>query len=115
MELRAFRELEEKRGEIALEPHLEFYYQAFNELSGCRANHRSPDGEGMIPWSAIDRYAERYDISGESFEVLRKYIEAMDLAYVRFRDKKTQEQIDAMNKKNQKQAASGNKQRHRRY
>lgn len=35
---------------------------------------------GAIPWTAIDRYAERYGIEGDLFEMLSLCIEAMDYA-----------------------------------
>ncbi len=99
-ELRLFKDL----APVSLPDHLFFYYHAFNELCSCRANHRSPDGQGMIPWSSINDYAIRYNLTGAAFEVFRKYIEAMDLAYCRYYDKKMQDQIDKMNKDAKKNA-----------
>lgn len=39
-------------------------------------------GAGPIPWTAIDRYAERHGIDGERFDELERYIKAIDAAYL---------------------------------
>lgn len=51
-------------------PHLQFYWQAFNELLSdvtCQS----------IPWSSLDRYARRYNVQ---FETFRYIIRAMEKA-----------------------------------
>lgn len=35
---------------------------------------------GPIPWTAIDRYAEKYGIDGDAFEKLVEWIGMMDSA-----------------------------------
>jgi hypothetical protein len=35
---------------------------------------------GPIPWTAIDRYAERYGLDGDAFERLSLWIRMMDRA-----------------------------------
>lgn len=51
---------------------------AFRALSGDRA--MGFGAVGSIPFMAIDRYAERYDI--EDFERFHRLIRAMDAAYI---------------------------------
>lgn len=58
-----------------------FFWDAFVELNSCR-------GEGNIPWTAIDRYAERYEVEEDLFEELVDVISALDEAMLQHRDKK---------------------------
>lgn len=51
--------------------HLEFYWSAFNDLL------TETDRNGNIRWSALDRYAIRYNVQ---FEVFRYIIRAMEKA-----------------------------------
>jgi hypothetical protein len=67
--------------------HLLFEWEAFGALSTDR-----PVGfdRGAIPWSSIDRFAQRYAIEGDEFDRFCRLIRAMDSAYLAyFRDKKT--------------------------
>lgn len=57
-----------------------FYWHAFLELNTCR-------GEGCIPWTAIDRYAVRYDVNEELFEDLVDVIGVLDDAFLEHRAK----------------------------
>lgn len=56
---------------------LDTYYEAFVELSTCRTDL------GPIPWTAVDRYAERHSFEGESFLYLLKMIRAMDDVFIK--------------------------------
>ena len=61
---------------------LGMYMDAFQTLSSCRTF-----GQGFIgpiPWTAIDRYAERYNIKDEeSYLLLETYIQKMDDVYTK--------------------------------
>ncbi|MCS0501623.1 phage tail assembly chaperone [Ancylobacter mangrovi] len=60
--------------------HLEFAWSAFWALKNDR-----PLGFAMIgriSFTAIDRFARRYDVHGDAFERLRVLIAAMDAAFV---------------------------------
>lgn len=54
-------------------PHLHFYLDAFNSLRYDR-----PIGmvAGPIPWSSLDRYAQRYDVG--DFDVFESHIRALE-------------------------------------
>lgn len=57
-------------------PHLVFYWNAFFNLTTERS---SGFGLGPVPWSAIDGYARRYQVTDEAqFDVLVRFIRAMD-------------------------------------
>lgn len=61
---------------------LEFFYKAFWDL-----NHDRDVGmaEGGIPWSAIDRYAQRYEYDDiDDFERLVDLIRLIDIAYRKY-------------------------------
>ena len=58
---------------------LEFFYEAFLELSTCRA---VGFGVGPIPWVAMDRYARRYGVAGEDFDRFRQLIRALDEVFM---------------------------------
>ncbi len=65
---------------IKPERHLQFQWIAFARLSTDR---QSVFAVGGIPWTAMDRYAERYEIDDPDereryFDLLR----AMDLAFI---------------------------------
>ena len=49
----------------------------FASLETCRGVGMEA---GPIPWTAIDRYAERYGIDGDGFERLSVWIRSMDRA-----------------------------------
>jgi hypothetical protein len=71
-----------------LAPGLDLFYVAFLELATCRT---SGWGEGPIPWTAIDRYAEANAFEGEQREDLFHHVRAMDqgyLAWARARESK---------------------------
>ena len=58
---------------------LDSYFEAFVELSTCRELGMS---SGPIPWTAVDRYAERHGYRGEGFVYLLQMIRAMDAAFL---------------------------------
>ncbi len=66
-------------------PGLHFYYQAFLDLSTCRPLGMS---EGPIPWSAINTYAERHELTDDDYDRFFILIRVMDVAYLEHRDKK---------------------------
>ena len=62
---------------------LELYYKAFFDLSSCRTGlHGS---EGPILWTALDRWAEKYELDEEQWEDLVYYIGQMDEVKLRRR------------------------------
>lgn len=61
--------------------HLAFYSEAFHDLSPER-QLPGLGGAGPIPWTAIDRYAERYGLDLEAFERLRRMIRIQDRLYL---------------------------------
>jgi hypothetical protein len=66
---------------IANAPELEFgnafYYVAFNDLASCRLFEN-----GMIPWTAIQSYANENDIHGDQREMLFEVMREMDSWYM---------------------------------
>jgi hypothetical protein len=65
---------------------LDLYYKAFFDLTSCRTGLHST--EGPILWTAIDRWAERYELDDEQWEDLVYHMGAMDEAYLKFKTKK---------------------------
>lgn len=55
------------------------YYTAFWKLDSDR-----PIGmvAGRIPWTSIDRYAQRFTITGWDFDRFERFIRAMDDAWI---------------------------------
>lgn len=59
---------------------LEFYYNAFEDLSSCR---ELGFGVGPIPWTAMKDYCHEYDITGDDdLEDFFYFIRQMDNAYL---------------------------------
>jgi hypothetical protein len=57
------------------------FWDAFNDLAGTRPI--VPGGVGWIPWSAIDAWALRYDITDlDDFEDLKDHVMALDVVWV---------------------------------
>jgi hypothetical protein len=46
---------------------------------------------GRIPFSAIDRYAERYEIEGEAFDLLVDLVNRLDSAFMKWDAEKARE------------------------
>lgn len=59
---------------------LEFAHRAFWDLSASRSSGGM--GVGSIPFEAIDRYAERYEV--DDFEEFHSLIRAMDGEFVKW-------------------------------
>lgn len=79
-------------------PGLEFYFNAFFTLS---ADRHIGMAEGRIPWTAVDRYAQRYDLTDDEFDVLWDVLTAMDAAYLEWSNKESEKK--AMAEKQSKQ------------
>jgi hypothetical protein len=64
---------------------LELYWVAFFDLTTCRP----PGFEGAlpIPWDAIDQWAQRHSIIGESFDGLVHMVRAMDAVFLEWAQK----------------------------
>ena len=67
-------------------PGLELFYGAFFDLTSCRTGLHST--EGPIKWTAMDRWAERYQLDDEQWEDLVYHLGQMDEAYLKFKTKK---------------------------
>ena len=65
---------------------LELYLNAFFDLNTERS---SGMGVGPIPWSAIDRYAERHGFDDEQRTDLQYHIRALDATYIEHHNKKS--------------------------
>jgi hypothetical protein len=61
-------------------PGLQMYYDAFIALTSCRSLGYGV--MGGIPWTAINDYAERYEIHGAQFDRLVFYVQALDNHYL---------------------------------
>lgn len=68
---------------------LEMYYEAFTELSTCRNAGMSV---GPIPWTAIDRYGQRYGFQGDGFDYLVRMVRALDDTFLAHSRKKAKEE-----------------------
>ncbi len=76
------------KDEPAIAPHLIVVWRAFLALRGDR--QIGFGGVGAIPFLAIDRYAQRYGITGaDQFDRFLTLIMAMDDAYREHANKKT--------------------------
>lgn len=75
-----------------LYPGFNFYVEAFWRLHTCR-----PQGfneVAWIPWTATEKYAERYELTHVSFYRFIHMIECMDDAYRKYVQSKTPEKTD---------------------
>ncbi len=67
---------------IRVAPHLTFHWSAFNTLSSDR---QSGMGLGPIPWTAIDRYAQRYGIDDpDEFDRFCRLIGVLDREFLKW-------------------------------
>ena len=57
----------------SLMPHLSVYWDAFHSL---RYDRQIGMAVGPIPWSSLDRYAQRYDVG--DFSVFEGHLRAME-------------------------------------
>ena len=67
---------------------MDFYIDAFYELGSERS---IGFGEGPIPITAILRYAKHYDMTEEEESDLIFFIQALDICYLKYRDKKSKQ------------------------
>lgn len=67
---------------------LDMYYQAFADLSSCRP---IGFGEGRIPWTAVEQYADSLGLQGDQREDLHHHMTEMDMVYLEWSAKKTKE------------------------
>ena len=66
---------------------LDLFYNAFLELSSCRA---ASFQEGPIPWVAIHLYCEDNEIVGDQKSSLLYLVRRMDTAFLDFRRKQAE-------------------------
>ena len=65
---------------VTVLPHLSFHWGAFNSLNSDRQSGMSL---GQIPWTSIDRYAQRYGIDDpDEFDRFSSLIRAMDRTFL---------------------------------
>jgi hypothetical protein len=62
-------------------PGAQFYMDAFWDLSGDR-QLGAMGGAGRIPFTALDRWAERHGVEGRQFDLLRAVIRRLDDIYL---------------------------------
>lgn len=67
----------------------EFSYRAFLDLNGERQVGFT---EGAIPWTAIHKYAEVYNLSEDDAQDLCFIVAHMDRAYLEWRRKKAEQE-----------------------
>lgn len=84
--------------------HLLNYLQIFWTLSSCRSMG-GMGGAGPIPWTAIDKYAERYEIVDDEllYDDLMFYINAMDQTYLQI----MKEEMERQNSSSQSNNSPG--------
>lgn len=70
---------------------LALFYNSFFDLHGCR---QLGDTLGPIDWIMIDRYCNRYDITGEQYDDMHFFISRMDFAYLERERAKTKQRLD---------------------
>lgn len=75
-----------------LQEGLRFWYNAFLDLSADRPVGM---GEGPIPWTSIERYAERWDLDEDESDDLHHHIRSMDKTYLKYRAAKTSSQVES--------------------
>lgn len=68
-----------------LQSGLALYYEAFNDLSSCRAIGMA---EGPIPWTAINDYCDYLELYEEERYDMFYHVRSLDLAYLKYMDKK---------------------------
>ena len=73
----------------------EWIYDAWCEMAGDRAGSMGPV---PTPWTAIDRYAKRYGIEGDTFEVFVHCLRSLDTGLIEYHEDKQKKQ-DKVEKK----------------
>lgn len=92
-------------GAPALWPGQGSIYRAFDELSTCRSTGFGY--VGPIPWTATDRYAERYGYRGDQYFTFVEIIRTMDDAFVNYLNKKAETSGNAGGVRSADQTDSG--------
>jgi len=79
---------------VEVEPHLLVEWRAYFELAGDRPVQFVPIGgemgatadirvlPGPIPWTAVDAYGRRLELTGDAFDRFAALLAAMDRAYL---------------------------------
>ncbi|MGI9500209.1 MAG: hypothetical protein ACR2P3_09235 [Geminicoccaceae bacterium] len=62
---------------MAKEPWMDVYLDAYSDLSTCRSHG------GYVPWTAVDRYAERFEMDDDFAIWFYRAIRSIDDAYVK--------------------------------
>lgn len=73
-----------------LEEGLDYYLDIYLDLCSDKS---VGFGEGPIPWSAMDRYARRYNIEDEEFDRLVYIIKYVDSELMQYRQKKNKREM----------------------
>lgn len=74
-------------GKPVLFSYLMPFWTAFERLGSCR--RYGPTNIGPIPWDAMDRYCDRYDIEGEEYDEFIDIMERLDQVYLAETSKRT--------------------------
>lgn len=69
---------------------LDFYRRAFWD---CSTDRDLGMAEGPIPWTSIDKWAQRYDVVGDDFDRLVQMLRAMDNIYIEERAKQSKKKL----------------------
>lgn len=67
-------------------PGLDWFYNAFMDLSGCR--ELGYGVQGPIDWLTIQRYCEVYSVEGEQREDMFYHIQRLDRAFLNWCEEK---------------------------
>ncbi len=81
-------------GAPELQPGLDLYYRAFWVLDSCRAPGFG--ASGRIPWTAIDRYSTRHELTGEQRVDMEHHVDKLDLTLLKFQSDKAEAKRRAM-------------------
>ena len=73
--------IEAPSAEAQSKPWHEFYFTAWERLRFDRT-YGAAGGQTPIPFSAYDRYADRYSITGDQFDVFLAFMTAVDAAWL---------------------------------
>ena len=72
-------------GAPALQRGNELYYLAYTELM---ADRKEGFGEGEVPWSSVDRWARRHELTDEEADDLHYVVGRLDRAYLDYKASK---------------------------
>jgi hypothetical protein len=71
---------------VILQEEFVVFWDAFQDLRSTRCAGLSL---GPIPWTSIDRWAARHNIYDEAFDMLCDCVQAMDMAWLNYKNEKT--------------------------